>query len=129
MTVEEDRATPDFFIGMYTSCILHSFINFSYDYLFIIRDVPSQWCDCSCSFRFGCNSIFLSFAFTKKFGDAPRALDYPSEAEIADNHIVSDLRVHLSCIIELLCEKYLIDPVPIPLQGREEMVIHGDGTQ
>lgn len=80
-------------------------------------------------FDLGATRSFLSFAFTKKFGDAPRALDYPSEVEIADNHTVSDLRVHLSCIIELLCEKYLIDPVPIPLRGREEMVIHGDGTQ
>lgn len=54
---------------------------------------------------------------SKKLSDAPGVLDYPLEVDIVDDHIVSALRVHRNCILELFHQKYLVHLVPIPLRG------------
>lgn len=56
---------------------------------------------------------FVSLSLSKKLSDAPKALDYMLEIEIADDHTVSALSVHRSCILELFREKYTLDLVPI----------------
>lgn len=61
----------------------------------------------------------MSLVLIKKFGDALRALDYSLEVEIADDRTVSAPRAHRVCVLELFCEKYLIDLAPIPLRGMQ----------
>lgn len=62
--------------------------------MLVIRDVFSQWHDCSCSFQLIFYRSFVSLVISKKFSDAQEALDYPFEVGITNDHIVSSLWVH-----------------------------------
>ena len=68
-------------------------------------------------FDSGATRSFVPLMLSNNFDDAPWMLDYPLEVEIVDDHIVNSPRVHRGCIMELFCEKYTIDMVPISLQG------------
>lgn len=64
----------------------------------------------------------MSLTLGKNFGDAPGARDYPLEVEIANDCTMTSLSVHRGCVLELFCERYLIDLVPIALQGTKIIV-------
>lgn len=57
----------------------------------------------------------MSLTLSKKFSDAPGALNYPLEMEIVNDRMASASRVHQGCVLEIFNEKYLIDLVLIPL--------------
>ena len=63
----------------------------------------------------GATRYFVSLTLSKNFGDTPGALDYPLDVEIIDDSTVRSPSVHQGCVLELFCEKYLIDLVLIPL--------------
>lgn len=70
----------------------------------------------------GVTRSFISILLSKKFSDAPSTLDYPLEAEIVDDRLVSASSVHQGCVLNLFCERYSIDLVSIPLRGLKVIV-------
>lgn len=104
-------------------------------------------------FDLGATQSFVSLVLSRKFGDVSGALGYLLEVKIAYDLTVSAQ----GCVLELFYENYLVDLVPILLQGTivgmdwlrnngatidcerqlvrfrtpsmGELIIHGDDTQ
>lgn len=92
-------------------------------YVVMFREAYGKWVTCSCSFLFGCYPIFCVSCGQQEVGDAPGALYFPLEAEIADDWMVSASRVHRDYGLVMYDVRYSIDLVHIAL--RESKVIVG----
>ncbi|KAL7585243.1 hypothetical protein Lser_V15G45405 [Lactuca serriola] len=66
-------------------------------------------------FDSGATRSFVSLAPSKRFGYAPRELDYPLNVEISDDFFIQVSRVHRGFVLELFSKRYPIYLVPIPL--------------
>ena len=68
-------------------------------------------------FDSGATQSFVSLALSKRFSKSSGMLDFPLHVEIADDRSVRASTAFRDCVMRLFEECYLVDMVPIPLQG------------
>lgn len=73
-------------------------------------------------FDLGTIRSFASLALSKKFRDGPGIFDSPLEVEIADDRTMSVARVFRRSILNMFCERFLINMVLVPLRGLKVII-------